>query len=117
MTRSRRTRTRCIVLAVVLFLGGSGASALDLALYHFGAAAVASTAPHVAGTDAPRPHGDLCVLLEWTAHGPYTVELAPPVPRPVAAASDHRPLRPGEAPKSGEPLPSARPRAPPSPFA
>jgi hypothetical protein len=107
-------RLKALVLIAVLLIGGSGVSALDLALYHFGGGG--ATAPHrISGTDAPRPHADDCALLDWSARGPYTVSLRPPL-RPVAPETDRpRPIR-ACPPRTADLVTTSHPRAPPVPL-
>jgi hypothetical protein len=109
-------RLKALILTAALLIGGSGASALDLALYHLGGHTEASQ-QRVAGTDAPRPHGDNCVLLDWTARGPYTAGPSPVLLELVAPQLDRplslRVLPPRPTDRSGDSLP----RAPPVPLA
>ena len=110
-------RIQSLILTAVLLLGGSGASALDLALYHLGDGAAEGATHRIAGADAPRPHGDTCVLLDWTARGPSTAALSVPAPRPVAPEAERsRPL-PVDPPRTADPPPAHRPRPPPVPLA
>jgi hypothetical protein len=81
-------RLQALILTAVLLIGGSGASALDLALYHLGDAPAEGNTHRITGTDAPRPHGDGCLLLDWTSRGPYTAALHPSAPRTVALETD-----------------------------
>lgn len=105
-------RLNALILAAVLLIGGSGASALDVALYHLGGH-VEAAAARVAGTDAPRPHGDACALLDWAARGPYTATLGRlPALSPVAEAPRLRAVR-VEAPRPADLSAAPRPRAPP----
>ena len=108
-------RLKALVLTAVLLVGGSGVSALDLALYHLGAGV--ETAPHrIGGTGAPRPHADACALLDWTARGPYTVSLRSPLPRLVAPETERvRPIR-ACPPRAAYLVTTSRPRAPPVPL-
>lgn len=106
-------RLKALILTAVLLVGGSGLSALDVALYHFGAHVEAAASPRVAGTDAPRPHGDTCVMLGWAARGPYTAALqslpslaVPAEARGVSAVRD-------QAPRPADLSAAPRPRAPP----
>ena len=109
-------RLQSLILTAVLLIGGSGASALDLALYHLGDGAAEGFTHRVAGTDAPRPHGDTCVLLDWAARGPHTATLSVLGPRPVAPAAERsRPL-PADAPRTADRTPAHRPRPPPVPL-
>ena len=106
-------RLKALVLTAVLLIGGSGASALDLALYHLGGTGAEAAAHRIAGTEAPRPHGDTCVLLDWTARGPYTAALGllpPPAPAPETDRSRPAPV---DAPRSADLFAAALPRAPP----
>ena len=105
-------RLNALILSAVLLFGGSGASALDVALYHLGGQ-VEAAATRVAGTDTPRPHGDACALLDWAARGPYTATLERLAAlSPVAEASGARALR-VEAPRPADLSAAPRPRAPP----
>lgn len=109
-------RLNALVLTAVLLVGGSGASALDVALYHLGGQIEASASHRVAGTDAPRPHGDACALLDWAARGPYTVALDP-IAAPASAPELHRdPAAPVESPRPADRSAAPRPRAPPLPL-
>lgn len=110
-------RLKALVLAAVLLIGGSGASALDLALYHLGGAGAEPAAHRIAGTDAPRTHGDTCVLLDWTARGPYTAALSPLPLLPVAPETDCSQLVRLDAPRAADRFAAPRPRAPPLPLA
>jgi hypothetical protein len=117
MSPTALRRLKALVLTAVLLIGGSGASALDLALYHLGGADAETATHRIGGTDAPRPHGDTCVLLDWTARGPYTVALSPLLPRPVAPEPDRsQPIR-VDAPRPADLSATPRPRAPPVPLA
>jgi hypothetical protein len=110
-------RLKALVLTAVLLIGGSGASALDLALYHLGGPGAEVAAHRIAGTEAPRPHGDTCLLLDWTARGPYTAALGSlplPAPTPDAACSLSFPV---DAPRPADLSAAPRPRAPPVPLA
>jgi hypothetical protein len=110
-------RLKALVLTAVLLIGGSGASALDLALYHLGATGAETAAQRVSGTDTPRPHADHCVLLDWTARGQYTVSLSAPPLQLVALETDRaRPIR-AHPPRTTDVATTARPRAPPVPLA
>jgi hypothetical protein len=110
-------RLKALVLTAVILIGGSGASALDLALYHLGAAGAEAAAHRIAGTDAPRPHGDTCLLLDWTARGPYTAALGPLALTGITPETDRsRPFRVG-APRPADLSAAPRPRAPPVPLA
>src|SRR5919106_1715020 len=110
-------RLKALVLTAVLLVGGSGASALDLALYHLGGAGAEAAAHRIAGTDAPRPHGDTCLLLDWTARGPYTAALGP-LPLPAFTPETHRarPV-PLDTPRPIDLSASPPARAPPVPLA
>jgi hypothetical protein len=109
-------RLQALILTAVLLIGGSGASALDLALYHLGGAPAEGISHRIAGTDAPRPHGDSCVLLDWTTRGPHTVALIPLAPRPVPPETDRSRPVPADAPRSADLSPAHRPRPPPVPL-
>jgi hypothetical protein len=110
-------RLQSLILTAVLLIGGSGASALDLALYHLGDSAAEGVTHRIGGTDAPRPHGDTCVLLDWTARSPYTAALRVLAPRPAAPEAERsRPL-PVDAPRTADRPPAHRPRPPPAPLA
>jgi hypothetical protein len=115
--RPTARRLNALVLAAVLLIGGSGASALDLALYHLGGAGPEAAAHRIAGTEAPRPHGDTCLLLDWTARGPYAAALGPPpLPAFTPETDRSRPI-PVDAPRPAD-LSAAPPaRAPPVPLA
>ncbi|MDQ2673555.1 MAG: hypothetical protein M3Y40_02770 [Chloroflexota bacterium] len=107
-------RLQALVLTAVLLVGGSGASALDVALYHLGGHVEARAGERIAGTDAPRPHGDACALLDWAARGPYTVALDGP---PALAPGRDGGEEPGRAPASPRPADlsaAPRPRGPPA---
>ena len=106
-------RLKALVLTAVLLVGGSGASALDLALYHLGGAPAEAAAHRIAGTEAPRPHGDLCVLLDWTARGPYTAGLGPLPLLTFAPETDRSRPVPVEAPRPADLSAAPLPRAPP----
>jgi hypothetical protein len=110
-------RLKALVLTAVLLIGGSGASALDLALYHLGGASAETASQRVSGTDAPRPHADDCVLLDWTARGPYTVALSAPPLQLVAPETDRSRLIRACPPRGTDAATTARPRAPPVPLA
>jgi hypothetical protein len=110
-------RLKSLVLTAVLLVGGSGASALDLALYHLGGAGAEAAAHRIAGTEAPRPHGDTCLLLDWTARGPYTAALDPlPLPALTPETDRSRPF-PLDTPRPADLSAAPRPRAPPVPLA
>lgn len=106
-------RLKALVLAAVLLIGGGGASVLDLALYHLGGAGPEVPTHRIAGTDAPRPHGDTCVLLDWSARGPYTVALDAVPPRLVAVEADGSQPIAVDAPRTADLTPTQLPRAPP----
>lgn len=106
-------RLKALVLTAVLLIGGSGTSALDVALYHLGGNIEAPAAVRIAGTDAPRPHGDACALLDWAARGPYTVALAAlPAVAPGAEAGPAPTVR-VQTPRPADLSFTSRPRAPP----
>jgi hypothetical protein len=110
-------RLQALILTAVLLVGGSGASALDLALYHLGGAGAETASHRISGTDAPRSHADSCVLLDWTARPPYTASLGSPPLQLVAADADRsRPIQ-VHAPRATDLPPTFRPRAPPVPLA
>ena len=110
-------RLKALVLTAVLLIGGSGGSALDLALYHLGGGAAKSPAHRIAGTDAPRPHADTCLLLDWTARGPYTAALGPhPLETLTPETDGSRPF-PDDTPRPADLSAAPRPRAPPVPLA
>lgn len=113
---STARRLNALILTAVLLVGGSGASALDVALYHLGGHVEASASARVAGTDAPRPHGDACALLDWAARGPYTVALDPVAPPAFAPATDGDPTLPVASPRPADLSAAPRPRAPPLPL-
>jgi hypothetical protein len=107
-------RLKALALTAVLLIGGSGVSALDLALYHLGSG-VATASHRISGTEAPRPHADDCALLDWSARGPYAVSLSPPSLRLVAPETDRsRPIR-ACPPRTADLVTASRPRAPPVP--
>jgi hypothetical protein len=107
-------RVQALLLSAVLLVGGSGASVLDLALYHLGGHIEAPASPRVAGSDAPRTHGDTCVLLDWTAREPYTLAVDV-LPRALARPQETRtPAPPADVRRSVERSATSRPRAPPS---
>ena len=54
-------RVQALLLTAVLLVGGNGAYALDVVLYHLGGQAQTSAPVRLAGADAPRSHGDTCV--------------------------------------------------------
>ncbi len=110
-------RLQALVLTAVLLVGGSGASALDLALYHLGGAGAETPSHRISGTDTPRSHADSCVLLDWTARAPYTAALGSQPLQPVAADADRsRPIL-VHTPRATDLHPTSRPRAPPVPLA
>lgn len=109
-------RLKALALTAVLLIGGSGASALDLALYHLGGAGAEAAANRIGGTDAPRPHGDTCLLLDWTARGHYTVALSPLPLRPLAPETGLSQPAPVDAPRTADLFAASRPRAPPVPL-
>jgi hypothetical protein len=112
-----RRRLKALVLTAVLLIGGSGASALDLALYHLGSAGAEVGSHRIGGTEAPRPHGDTCLLLDWAARGPYTAALGPlPLPA-LTRQGDCSPPFPVDAPRPVDLSAAPRPRAPPVPLA
>jgi hypothetical protein len=115
--RPAALRLKALVLTAVLLIGGSGASALDLALYHLGGSGADAAAHRIAGNEAPRPHGDTCLLLDWTARGPYAAALGPlPLPAFTPETDRARPV-PLDAPRPID-LSAAPPaRAPPVPLA
>jgi hypothetical protein len=116
MPQTALRRLKALVLTAVLLFGGSGASALDLALYHFGSAESHAATHRISGSDAPRSHGDTCVLLDWSARGPYVVALAPQSPQAVAPQADSStPVR-ADRPRPVDLTASPRPRAPPVPL-
>jgi hypothetical protein len=113
MRPTARRRLKALVLTAVLLIGGSGASALDLALYHLGASGAETAAHRIAGTETPRPHGDTCLLLDWTARGPYTAVLGPlALPAPTPECDRSRPA-PADAPRPADLSAAPLPRAPP----
>ncbi len=110
-------RLKALVLAAVLLIGGSGGSALDLALYHLGGAGAEAAAHRIAGTEAPRSHGDTCLLLDWTARGPYTAALAPLPLAALTPEADRSRRFPVDTPRPADLSAAPRPRAPPVPLA
>jgi hypothetical protein len=112
MRSTTARRAQALILTAVLLVGGSGVSALDLALYHLGGH-VEAAGHRVAGTDAPRPHGDACALVDWAARGPYTVSL-PPLPA-VPSGADERtaPAFAPDVPRPHDLSAAPKPRAPP----
>ena len=110
-------RLKALVLTAVLLVGGSGASALDLALYHLGGASAEAAADRIAGTEAPRPHGDACLLVDWTARGPYTAALGPLPLAALTSETDRSRPFPVDTPRPADLSAAPRPRAPPVPLA
>ena len=115
MPSSAARRLQALVLTAVLLIGGSGGSALDLALYHLGEAVEAPGTHRVAGTDAATSHGDACALLDWAARGPYTVALDPLPSLPAEAESSGAPRLGADVPRPADLSAAPRPRAPPCP--
>ncbi|MBA3893144.1 MAG: hypothetical protein H0X69_05545 [Gemmatimonadales bacterium] len=110
-------RLKALILTTVLLVGGSGASAFDLAVFHLGGAPAAAATHRIAGTEAPRPHGDSCLLLDWSARGPYTASLTPaPLPAIEVETDLTRPA-PVATPRPADLFATPRPRAPPVPLA
>ena len=110
-------RLKALVLTAVLAIGGSGGSVLDLTLYHLGGAGSEAAAHRIAGTEAPRPHGDICLLLDWTAREPYAPALGPlPLPAPLPETYRARPL-PVDPPRPADLSAASPARAPPVPLA
>jgi hypothetical protein len=106
-------RLKALILTAVLLIGGSGASALDLALYHLGGIGAEAPAHRIEGTESPRPHSDTCLLLDWTARGPYTAALGPlPLSALVPDTDRSRPL-PVAVPRAADLSAAPLPRAPP----
>jgi hypothetical protein len=112
--RSMTRRLKALILTAVLLVGGSGASALDVALYHLGGHVESPAGHRVAGTDAPRPHGDACALLDWAARGPYTVALEALPSLAAEVGTEREPARPVHAPRPADLSAAPRPRAPPA---
>ena len=110
-------RLKALVLTAVLLIGGSGASALDLALYHLGGTGAEAAAHRIAGTEAPRPHGDTCVLLDWTARGLYTAALGSLPFAALTPETDRSRPFPVESPRPADLSAAPRSRAPPVPLA
>jgi hypothetical protein len=111
--RPAARRLNALILTAVLLIGGSGASALDVALYHLGGHVELAASQRVAGSEAPRPHGDACALVDWAARGPYTA--APPTD-PVLLSErgvSERAAAPPAAPRPADLTSAPRPRAPP----
>lgn len=106
-------RLKALVLTAVLLIGGSGAFALDLALYHLSGAGAEAAGHRIAGTEAPRPHGDTCLLLDWTARGPYTAALGPLPPPALTPETDRSRPAPVAAPRPTDLSAAPLPRAPP----
>lgn len=106
-------RLNALILTAVLLVGGSGLSALDVALYHLGGH-VEAAGTRVAGTDAPRSHGDTCALLDWAARGPYrpALQALPALAAMVEVAGP--PALRVEPPRPADLSATQRPRAPPS---
>lgn len=113
MSRFAARRLQALLLTAVLLVGGSGASALDLALYHLGGHVEAPAGSRVAGTDAPRSHGDTCVLLDWTARGPYTFTLHALPAVSGQTETSRTPAAPVDAPSGVELSAPPKCRAPP----
>lgn len=109
-------RLQALILTAVLLVGGSGASALDVALYHLGGHVEAPAVHRVAGTDAPRSHGDACALLDWAARGPYTVALDLRLCPSAGAETGREPILRVDAPRPADLSAAPRPRAPPVPL-
>jgi hypothetical protein len=106
-------RLRALILTAVLLIGGSGASAFDVALYHLGGHVEGPASHRIAGTDAPRPHGDACALLDWAARGPYTIALDALPSIASEAGAQLEPALPAASPRPADLSASPRPRAPP----
>jgi hypothetical protein len=109
-------RLKALILTAVLLVGGSGVSALDVALYHLGGHVEAPASPRVAGTDAPRSHGDACALLDWAARGPYTVALEPLPALPAELETGREAAVRLDPPRPADLTAAPRPRAPPVPL-
>jgi hypothetical protein len=105
-------RLRSLILTAGLLVGGSGASVLDVALYHLGGH-VEAAGDHIAGTDAPRPHGDACALLDWAARGPYTIALDALPSLASRLEAGREPVAPTASPRPADLSAAPRPRAPP----
>jgi hypothetical protein len=112
MSRAAR-RLRALVFTAVFLIGGSGLSALDAVLYHWGSYVEATASHRIAGTDAPRPHGDTCALLDWTARGPYSVALDSQPTLASLAETDREPPVPVDSPRPTDLSAAPQPRAPP----
>jgi hypothetical protein len=112
MHRTAR-RLQALVLTVVLLVGGTGVSALDVALYHLGGHVETPAGQRIAGTDAPRPHGDACAMLDWAARGPYTVVLDPLPCLAWGIEAGREPPAPVDSPRPADLSAAPRPRAPP----
>ncbi len=110
-------RLKALLLTAVLVVGGSGVSALDLAVYHLGGVGAEAPAHRIAGTEAPRPHGDTCLLLDWTARGPYTAALVLPSLAALVQETDRSLPFPVDTPRPDDLSAAPRPRAPPVPLA
>ena len=106
-------RLKALILTAVLLVGGSGASALDVVLYHLGSHTEVPAGHRIAGTDAPRPHGDACALLDWAARGPYTVALDVLPSLATPAGTEREPARPVDTPRPADLSATPRPRGPP----
>ena len=106
-------RLNALILTAVLLVGGSGVSALDLALYHLGGHVETAASHRIAGTDAPRPHGDGCALLDWAARGPYTVALDALPSLDSELEAGREPPVPVVSPRAADLSAAPRPRAPP----
>lgn len=113
MRCSAARRLRSLLLTAVLLVGGSGVSALDLVLYHLGHVE-APASPRVAGTDAPRSHGDTCLLLDWTARGPHILALDQLPALPAQAETTCTPSALADVRRAVQLTTSAQSRAPPS---
>lgn len=109
-------RLRALVLTAVLLVGGSGTSALDIALYHLGGNVELAAGQRIAGTDAPRPHGDQCALVDWAARSPYTIALDAQPEVPLGGDADAEPARPALPTRPADLSAAPRPRAPPVPL-
>ncbi len=108
-----RRRLKALVLTAVLLVGGSGLSALDLAVYHLGGAGAPAPAHRIAGTDAPRSHADTCVLLDWTARGPYITAPGPLSLETLTPETDRSRPFPVDTPRPADLSAVPQPRAPP----
>ena len=116
MRHTALRRLQALILTAVLLVGGSGVSALDLALYHLGGHVEAPSGQRIAGTDAPRPHGDTCALLDWAARGPYIAALLALPSLAAPAGVDTAPGVRGQPPRPADLSAAPRPRAPPLPL-